>query len=169
MTAGGTRGPRGCRPPSGAGCEPVGYAGMSGRRPCIGSVARRSQPTNPASRTRPPAREPRTSPPAQPAGPDQRPPQGEHRGRDEKDVRISPAALALLTAAAPPHKRGTVVGIYAAVMGLAVVGGPLVGGAVTQGLAWQWIFWINVPADALEDAGGDQQSDVRSQGACGRG
>ncbi|MGX1471525.1 UNVERIFIED_CONTAM: EmrB/QacA subfamily drug resistance transporter [Streptomyces canus] len=61
---------------------------------------------------------------------------------------ISPAALALLTAAAPPHKRGSVMGIYAAVMGLAVVGGPLVGGAVTQGLAWQWIFWINVPVIA---------------------
>ncbi|MEU0945578.1 MFS transporter [Streptomyces canus] len=61
---------------------------------------------------------------------------------------ISPAALALLTAAAPPRKRGAVMGIYAAVMGLAVVGGPLVGGAVTQGLAWQWIFWINVPVIA---------------------
>ncbi|MFJ6392518.1 MFS transporter [Streptomyces sp. NPDC091972] len=61
---------------------------------------------------------------------------------------ISPAALALLTAAAPPHKRGAVMGVYAAVMGLAVVGGPLVGGAVTQGLAWQWIFWINVPVIA---------------------
>lgn len=62
---------------------------------------------------------------------------------------ISPAALALLTAATPSARRGTVMGIYAAVMGLAVVGGPLVGGAVTQGLAWQWIFWINVPIIAL--------------------
>ncbi|GAA5178934.1 DHA2 family efflux MFS transporter permease subunit [Rugosimonospora acidiphila] len=62
---------------------------------------------------------------------------------------ISPAALALLTAATPPRKRGAVMGIYAAVMGLAVVGGPLVGGAVTEGIAWQWIFWINVPVIAL--------------------
>jgi EmrB/QacA subfamily drug resistance transporter len=62
---------------------------------------------------------------------------------------ISPAALALLTAATPPAKRGAVMGIYAAVMGLAVVGGPLVGGAVTEGLAWQWIFWINVPVIVL--------------------
>jgi EmrB/QacA subfamily drug resistance transporter len=62
---------------------------------------------------------------------------------------ISPAALALLTAATPVHRRGAVMGIYAAVMGLAVVGGPLVGGAVTEGIAWQWIFWINVPIIAL--------------------
>ncbi|UXX91192.1 MFS transporter [Streptomyces sp. AD2-2] len=62
---------------------------------------------------------------------------------------IMPSALALLTAAAPPHRRGAVMGVYAALMGLAVVGGPLVGGAVTEGLAWQWIFWINVPVIAL--------------------
>jgi EmrB/QacA subfamily drug resistance transporter len=62
---------------------------------------------------------------------------------------ISPAALALLTGATPPQKRGAVMGIYAAVMGLAVVGGPLVGGAVAQGVAWQWIFWINIPVIAL--------------------
>jgi EmrB/QacA subfamily drug resistance transporter len=62
---------------------------------------------------------------------------------------ISPAALALLTAATPPTKRGTVMGIYAAVMGLAVVGGPLVGGAVAEGIAWQWIFWINLPIIAI--------------------
>lgn len=62
---------------------------------------------------------------------------------------ISPAALALLTAATPPAKRGSVMGIYAAVTGLAVVGGPLIGGLVTEGLAWQWIFWINVPIIAL--------------------
>ena len=62
---------------------------------------------------------------------------------------ISPSALALLTAATPPPKRGAVMGIYAAVMGLAVVGGPLVGGAVAEGTAWQWIFWINIPVIAL--------------------
>ncbi|WP_405885967.1 MFS transporter [Streptomyces longwoodensis] len=62
---------------------------------------------------------------------------------------LSPAALALLTEATPPRRRGAVMGVYAAVTGLAVVGGPLVGGAVAQGLAWQWIFWINVPVIAV--------------------
>ncbi|MFJ5219299.1 MFS transporter [Streptomyces sp. NPDC088354] len=62
---------------------------------------------------------------------------------------LSPAALALLTEATPARQRGAVMGVYAAVMGLAVVGGPLVGGAVAQGIAWQWIFWINVPVIAV--------------------
>ncbi len=61
---------------------------------------------------------------------------------------ITPAALALLTAATPPARRGAVMGSYAAVTGLAVVGGPIVGGAVAQGLAWQWIFWLNIPVIA---------------------
>jgi len=61
---------------------------------------------------------------------------------------ITPAALALLTAATPPGRRGAVMGSYAAVTGLAVVGGPIVGGAVAQGLAWQWIFWLNIPVIA---------------------
>ena len=61
---------------------------------------------------------------------------------------ITPAALALLTVATPPARRGAVMGIYAAVTGLAVVGGPIVGGAVAQGLAWQWIFWLNIPVIA---------------------
>jgi EmrB/QacA subfamily drug resistance transporter len=62
---------------------------------------------------------------------------------------IFPAALALLTGSTPPQRRGAVMGIYAAIVGLAVVGGPLVGGAVAQGIAWQWIFWINIPIIAL--------------------
>ncbi|HEX6449695.1 MAG TPA: MFS transporter [Trebonia sp.] len=62
---------------------------------------------------------------------------------------VMPTALALLTAATPPSRRGAVMGIYAAVTGLAVVGGPLVGGAVAGGLAWQWIFWLNIPIIAL--------------------
>jgi EmrB/QacA subfamily drug resistance transporter len=58
---------------------------------------------------------------------------------------ISPVALALLTAAFEPHRRGKALGIFGGITGLAVVAGPVVGGAVTQGLAWQWIFWLNVP------------------------
>jgi len=58
---------------------------------------------------------------------------------------IVPLGLALLSAAFPPERRGTAIGIFSAIIGLAVASGPLVGGAVVQGLAWQWIFWINLP------------------------
>jgi EmrB/QacA subfamily drug resistance transporter len=58
---------------------------------------------------------------------------------------VMPLALALLTAAFPPARRGRALGVFAALTGVAVAGGPLVGGAITQGLAWQWIFWLNVP------------------------
>jgi EmrB/QacA subfamily drug resistance transporter len=61
---------------------------------------------------------------------------------------VMPLAVALLTGAFPPERRGNALGIFTALTGLAVVGGPLVGGAVTQGIAWQWIFWINVPIGA---------------------
>ena len=53
--------------------------------------------------------------------------------------------LALLSAAFPAEKRGTAIGLFSAVTGLAVASGPLVGGAVINGLDWSWIFWLNVP------------------------
>jgi EmrB/QacA subfamily drug resistance transporter len=58
---------------------------------------------------------------------------------------VTTLSLALVGAAVPPERRGTALGIFFAVNGLAVAGGPLVGGAVTQGIAWEWIFWLNVP------------------------
>jgi EmrB/QacA subfamily drug resistance transporter len=61
---------------------------------------------------------------------------------------VMPLAVSLLTSAFPPEKRGSALGIFTALAGLAVVGGPLVGGAVTEGISWQWIFWINVPIGA---------------------
>src|SRR5882757_11330364 len=57
--------------------------------------------------------------------------------------------LALLSAAFPAEKRGTAIGLFSAVTGLAVASGPLVGGAVVNGLDWNWIFWINVPIGLL--------------------
>jgi EmrB/QacA subfamily drug resistance transporter len=58
---------------------------------------------------------------------------------------VTTLALALVGSAFAPERRGSALGVFFAVNGLAVAGGPLVGGAVTQGIAWQWIFWLNVP------------------------
>jgi len=58
---------------------------------------------------------------------------------------VLPLSLTILTGAFPARRRGTVVGIYGGLAGLAVAIGPLVGGAVTEGLDWHWIFWVNVP------------------------
>ena len=58
---------------------------------------------------------------------------------------ITTLALALVTAAFPPEKRGSALGIFFAITGLAVASGPLVGGAIAEGIEWPWIFWINVP------------------------
>jgi EmrB/QacA subfamily drug resistance transporter len=58
---------------------------------------------------------------------------------------VTTLALALVSVAFAPERRGSALGIFFAVNGLAVAGGPLVGGAVTEGIAWQWIFWLNVP------------------------
>src|SRR5712691_2840985 len=58
---------------------------------------------------------------------------------------VLPLSLTILTTAFPAERRGTIIGIYGGLAGLAVACGPLVGGAVTQGLSWHWIFWINVP------------------------
>ena len=62
---------------------------------------------------------------------------------------ILPLALALLTAAFPPEKRGTAIGMFSAVTGIAVALGPIVGGAIVHGIDWSWIFWVNVPIGLL--------------------
>jgi EmrB/QacA subfamily drug resistance transporter len=62
---------------------------------------------------------------------------------------VMPLAMALLSAAFPREERGTALGIFSGVTGLALIAGPVVGGAVAQGLAWQWIFWINIPIGML--------------------
>jgi EmrB/QacA subfamily drug resistance transporter len=58
---------------------------------------------------------------------------------------VMPLALAQISAAFPPERRGWALGIYSSCAGLSTVLGPLVGGVVTEGLAWRWIFWINLP------------------------
>jgi EmrB/QacA subfamily drug resistance transporter len=84
---------------------------------------------------------------------------------------LMPLGLALLSAAFPAERRGTAIGIFGAITGIAVASGPFVGGAIVQGIAWQWIFWLNVPIGLLaipfvltrmkESYGADTALDVR--------
>jgi EmrB/QacA subfamily drug resistance transporter len=84
---------------------------------------------------------------------------------------ITTLAFALVSAAFPPDRRGSALGIFFALVGLAVASGPLIGGAITEGIAWQWIFWLNVPIGLLlvplvlaripESFGSDSGLDIR--------
>jgi EmrB/QacA subfamily drug resistance transporter len=82
--------------------------------------------------------------------------------------------LALLSAAFPPERRGTAIGLFSAVTGIAVASGPLVGGAIAEGIDWEWIFWLNVPIGLVavpfvlsrieESFGGDTRLDLPGLG-----
>ena len=84
---------------------------------------------------------------------------------------IMTLAFALVSAAFPPERRGSALGIFFALTGLAVASGPLIGGAIAEGVAWQWIFWLNVPlglvlipfalARVPESFGPDSALDIR--------
>ena len=62
---------------------------------------------------------------------------------------IMPLSLTILTSAFGPERRGTIVGIWGGIAGIAVAAGPLIGGAITQSLTWHWVFWLNVPLGLL--------------------
>ncbi|HTP58273.1 MAG TPA: DHA2 family efflux MFS transporter permease subunit [Spirochaetia bacterium] len=62
---------------------------------------------------------------------------------------VMPLSLTILTGAFPAEKRGTIVGIWGGIAGLAVAAGPLMGGLIIQGLDWHWIFWLNVPVGVV--------------------
>jgi EmrB/QacA subfamily drug resistance transporter len=65
---------------------------------------------------------------------------------------IMPLSPTILTSAFGPERRGTIVGIWGGIAGIAVAAGPLIGGAITQSLSWHWVFWLNVPLGILAAA-----------------
>ncbi|HEY4453375.1 MAG TPA: DHA2 family efflux MFS transporter permease subunit [Pseudonocardiaceae bacterium] len=62
---------------------------------------------------------------------------------------LTPQTMAFITNLFPPEKRGTPLGIWGGVAGLATIAGPLLGGVLVDNFGWQWIFMVNVPIGAL--------------------
>jgi EmrB/QacA subfamily drug resistance transporter len=62
---------------------------------------------------------------------------------------LTPGSLALIQASFRPVDRGTVIGRWAGLGGIAAAVGPPVGGWVVDVASWRWVFWFNVPLSAL--------------------
>ena len=56
-----------------------------------------------------------------------------------------PLSLAIISATFAGPERGTAIGIWGAVAGLATALGPVLGGLLVQGVGWQAIFVVNIP------------------------
>ena len=62
---------------------------------------------------------------------------------------MMPSTLSIIAAVFPASRRGTAMGIWGAVSGLATAIGPSLGGLIVDGASWKWIFLINVPIGAI--------------------
>ncbi|MEE2033456.1 DHA2 family efflux MFS transporter permease subunit, partial [Rhodococcus chondri] len=62
---------------------------------------------------------------------------------------MSPQTMTVVTQIFPPERRGTAMGLWGAVAGMAILAGPLTGGFLVDGLGWEWIFYVNVPVGLI--------------------
>ncbi|MBE5461547.1 hypothetical protein E3G69_001355 [Mycobacteroides abscessus] len=62
---------------------------------------------------------------------------------------LTPQTLTVVQRVFPPERRGTAMGVWGAVAGIATLVGPVAGGLLVDGWGWQWIFYVNVPVGVL--------------------
>jgi len=67
---------------------------------------------------------------------------------------LLPQTMAIIIATFPPHRRGTALGVWGAVAGVAAIAGPVIGGALVSTVGWRWIFFVNVPVGVIVVAAG---------------
>ncbi|SIR81983.1 MFS transporter [Williamsia sterculiae] len=62
---------------------------------------------------------------------------------------ITPQTMAVITRIFPADKRGTAMGVWGTVAGVATLVGPLLGGILTDQFGWEWIFFVNIPVGVV--------------------
>ena len=62
---------------------------------------------------------------------------------------MSPQTMTVITRIFPPDRRGSAMGLWGAVAGIATLAGPLAGGVLVDTLGWEWIFFVNVPVGVV--------------------
>lgn len=62
---------------------------------------------------------------------------------------ITPQTMAVITRVFPSDQRGTAMGAWGAVAGVATLVGPILGGVLVDSLGWEWIFFVNLPVGVL--------------------
>ncbi|MFF2133388.1 DHA2 family efflux MFS transporter permease subunit [Streptomyces olivochromogenes] len=58
---------------------------------------------------------------------------------------LTPQTMTVIVAVFPAERRGTAMGIWGMVAGLATLSGPTLGGVLVSAVGWRWIFLVNVP------------------------
>jgi EmrB/QacA subfamily drug resistance transporter len=62
---------------------------------------------------------------------------------------LMPQTMALIVATFPAERRGTALGIWGAVAGVATIAGPTLGGFLVTTFDWRWIFFVNLPIGVI--------------------
>ncbi|TFV95162.1 DHA2 family efflux MFS transporter permease subunit [Leifsonia flava] len=62
---------------------------------------------------------------------------------------MTPQTMAVITRIFAPDKRGTAMGLWGAVSGIATLVGPIAGGLLVDSLGWEWVFFVNVPVGVV--------------------
>lgn len=58
---------------------------------------------------------------------------------------LIPQTMTLIVSVFPAARRGTAMGIWGTLAGLATLSGPTLGGVLVSTVGWRWIFLVNVP------------------------
>lgn len=62
---------------------------------------------------------------------------------------MAPQTMSVINRVFARERRGSAMGMWGAVAGLATLAGPVLGGVIVDSVGWQWVFFINVPLGVL--------------------
>ena len=62
---------------------------------------------------------------------------------------MTPQTMSVITRIFAPERRGSAMGLWGSVAGIATLVGPVLGGVLVDSLGWEWIFFINLPVGVL--------------------